>query len=94
MVNSDGKVVMPLLGPVEVTNLSIPQVTQKITGLLADGYLVNPQVNVFVEEYRSKKVVVLGQVRKPGLVELSGAISFLELISKAGGLANDAGRPQ
>ena len=91
MVNSDGKVVMPLLGPVEVSNLSIPQVARQITELLADGYLVNPQVNVFVEEYRSKKVVILGQVRQPGLIELSGAISFLELISKAGGLSAEAG---
>lgn len=91
MVNSDGTIIMPLLGPVEVAGLSIPDVTGKITALLADGYLVNPQVNVFVEEYRSKKVVVLGQVRNPGLIELSGAITFLELISKAGGLTNEAG---
>lgn len=90
-VNSDGKIVMPLIGAVEVNGMTIPEVTQKITGLLADGYLVNPQVNIFVEEYRSRKVVVLGQVRKPGLIELSGAISFLELLSKAGGLTNDAG---
>lgn len=91
MVNSEGKIVMPLLGPVEVDKLSVPGVTQKITRLLADGYLVNPQVNVFIEEYRSKKVVVLGQVRHPGLVELRGAISFLELLSQAGGLSKEAG---
>ena len=71
--------------------MSISQVSDKITQLLADGYLVNPQVNVFVKEFRSKKVVVLGRVRSPGLIELSGPISFLELISKAGGLEKDAG---
>ncbi|MFN2355171.1 MAG: polysaccharide biosynthesis/export family protein, partial [Desulfopila sp.] len=91
MVNSEGQIVMPLLGPVEVEKLSVPGVTQKITRLLADGYLVNPQVNVFIEEYRSKKVVVLGQVRQPGLVELRGAITFLELLSQAGGLSKEAG---
>ena len=91
MVNSDGKVVIPLIGPVEVGNKSVPHITQMITRLLADGYLVNPQVNVFVEEYRSKKVVILGQVKNPGLIELSGAISFLELLSKAGGLSKEAG---
>lgn len=91
MVNDDGKIVMPLLGLVKVSELSIPGVTREITKLLADGYLINPQVNVFIEEYRSKKVVILGKVRNPGLIELSGEISFLELVSKAGGLSNEAG---
>jgi polysaccharide export outer membrane protein len=71
--------------------MPIPQVSEKITALLADGYLVNPQVNVFVTEFRSQKVVVLGRVKQPGLIELSGSISLLELISKAGGLEIDAG---
>jgi polysaccharide biosynthesis/export protein len=90
-VSANGTIVMPLLGQVEVDQLSVPEITDKITGLLADGYLVNPQVNVFVQEFRSKKVVVLGQVRNPGLIELSGPITFLELISRAGGLEKDTG---
>ena len=90
-VGADGNIIFPLLGQVGVSKLSISQVSDKITQLLADGYLVNPQVNVFVKEFRSKKVVVLGRIRSPGLIELSGPISFLELISKAGGLEKDAG---
>jgi polysaccharide export outer membrane protein len=82
---------MPLLGQVEVDHLTVPEIAEKITRLLGDGYLVNPQVNVFVQEFRSRKVVVLGQVRNPGLIELSGPISFLELVSRAGGLEKDAG---
>jgi len=91
MVNDDGKIVMPLLGLVKVGGFSIPGITKEITKLLADGYIINPQVNVFIEDYRSKKVVILGKVRTPGLIELRGDISFLELISKAGGLSNEAG---
>ena len=90
-VGDNGSIIFPLLGQVEVSNLSILQVSDKITQLLADGYLVNPQVNVFVTEFRSKKVVVLGRVRSPGVIELSRPISFLELVSKAGGLEKDAG---
>jgi polysaccharide export outer membrane protein len=90
-VGDNGTIIFPLLGQVEVSNLSISQVSDKITQLLADGYLVNPQVNVFVKEFRSKKVVVLGRVRSPGVIELSRPISFLELVSKAGGLEKDAG---
>ena len=90
-VSTNGTIVMPLLGQVEVKQLSVHEITDKITALLADGYLVNPQVNVFVEEFRSKKVVILGNVRTPGLVELSGPTNFLELVSKAGGLDKEAG---
>jgi len=90
-ISDAGTIVMPLLGKIDIKKLTIDQITEKITTLLADGYLVNPQVNVFVEEYRSKKVVVLGSVRQPGIVELSGSITFLELISRSGGLDKDAG---
>ena len=90
-VGSDGAIVMPLLGQVGVAELTTAGVGEKITTLLADGYLVNPQVNVFVIEFRSKKVVVLGRINQPGLIELSGSISLLELISRAGGLEKDAG---
>jgi polysaccharide export outer membrane protein len=90
-ISDAGTIVMPLLGRIDINKLTIDQITEKITRLLADGYLVNPQVNVFVEEYRSKKVVVLGNVRRPGITELTGPITFLELVSRSGGLEKDAG---
>lgn len=90
-VANDGTIVMPLLGTVNVNKLTVSAITEKISGLLADGYIVNPQINIFVEEFRSKKVVVLGKVNKPGLIELSGPTTFLELISKAGGFDTDHG---
>lgn len=90
-VSASGTIVMPLLGQVEVQGKTVNEITDQITALLADGYLVNPQVNVFVQEYRSKKVVVLGNVNNPGLIKLSGPTSFLELVSQAGGLDKDAG---
>jgi polysaccharide biosynthesis/export protein len=90
-VSSNGTIVMPLLGQINVNKLSISAITEKLTRLLANGYIVNPQVNVFVDEFRSKKVVILGNVRNPGLIELNGPTTFLELVSKAGGLDKDAG---
>jgi polysaccharide biosynthesis/export protein len=90
-VSSNGTIVMPLLGQVSVDKLSVSAITEKLTRLLAGGYIVNPQVNVFVDEFRSKKVVILGNVRNPGLIELSGPTTFLELVSKAGGFDKDAG---
>jgi polysaccharide export outer membrane protein len=90
-VNSEGTIIMPLIGPIQVTGLKVTDVVNRITDMYADGYLVNPQVTVFVQEYRSSKATVLGEVNQPGLHELQGHISFLEVISKAGGLTGHAG---
>jgi polysaccharide biosynthesis/export protein len=90
-VSSNGTIVVPLLGSVNVNKLSISAINEKLTKLFANGYIKNPQINVFVDEFRSRKVVVLGNVRTPGIIELSGPTTFLELISKAGGFDKDAG---
>jgi len=90
-VSGEGSIVVPLLGKIQIRNLTIPQISEKMAHLFADGYLKNPQVNVFIEEYRAQKVVILGQVNRPGLYELRGPTTFLELISKAGGLTTDVG---
>lgn len=90
-VSAGSTIRVPLLGEISVENMTVSQVSAKIEKLLADGYLVNPQVDVFIAEHRSKKAVILGQVRNPGQYELRGRITFLEFISKAGGLTQDAG---
>jgi polysaccharide biosynthesis/export protein len=90
-VSSNGTIVVPLLGSVNVNKLTISAINEKLTKLFANGYIKNPQINVFVDEFRSRKVVVLGNVRTPGIIELSGPTTFLELISKAGGFDKDAG---
>lgn len=90
-VTDDGFIAMPLLGQVKVQGMNTSEITTELTKLLASGYIVNPQVNIFIEEFRSKKVVVLGHVNKPGLVELRGTTNFLEIMSQAGGLKDGAG---
>ena len=90
-ISDQGFVIMPLLGQVKVQGLTVPQAAAQIGRLLADGYLIDPQVNIFVQEFRSKKAIVLGHVNRPGLIEMSGPTTLLELISKAGGLADDFG---
>ncbi len=90
-INTDGSVQFPLIGTVPLAGLTVDGATRRIEGLLADGYLVNPQVSVFIEEYRSKKVVIIGHVTNPGVYELSGPTGLLELISMSGGLRENAG---
>lgn len=90
-VTNNGNIVMPLLGQVMVGGMKISDVADKITRLLADGYIIAPQVNIFIKDYRSKKAVILGHINSPGLVELRGSTTFLEAVSNAGGFRAEAG---
>lgn len=89
-VSEEGKITLPLLGEVEVEGLSKTQLEKKLSQLLEEKYLQNPQVTIFIREYQSKIVSVLGAVRNPGTYELLGRQTLLQIISKAGGLSPDA----
>jgi polysaccharide export outer membrane protein len=90
-VSGKGTILFPLIGELDIEGLTVSQVSAKIARKLSEGYILYPQVSVFVEEFRSKRAIIMGEVRAPGLYELSGATSLMELISKAGGLTADAG---
>jgi polysaccharide biosynthesis/export protein len=89
-ISGQGTIIFPLVGELTVGGLTVSQVAQKIGQALANGYIRDPQVSVFVEDFRSQRVTIMGEVRTPGLHELSGSTSLMELISKAGGLTPDA----
>ncbi len=91
-VSDEGSIVVPLLGKITVKGLTVTRVSEKLSKLLSDGYIIDPQVNVFVREYRSRNAVILGQVNNPGIYQLRNHTSFLEFLSIAGGLTKDAGR--
>jgi polysaccharide biosynthesis/export protein len=84
VVQSDGTFIYPLIGRVKAADLTPKELERKITTLLAQGYVRNPQVTVSVQEYRSKTVFVVGEVSRPGSFSLSGRMTVLELLSKAG----------
>ena len=90
-VSGDGVIAFPLIGQIDVKGLTLAQISQKISALLSDGYIVNPQVNIFIQEFRSKKAFVMGEVAKPGIYVLPGQTTFLSVLSEAGGLTKDAG---
>jgi polysaccharide export outer membrane protein len=90
-VSGEGKIAMPLIGEVEVKSLTAALIGKKLATLFADGYIKNPQVSVFILEYKSKKVTALGEFTKPGLIEMRGNASLMEMISNAGGITTNAG---
>jgi polysaccharide export outer membrane protein len=58
---------------------------------LETNYVRNPQVSLFVKEFRSRQVAVIGAVQKPGLYNLaSSADTMMSMISQAGGMRTDA----
>jgi polysaccharide export outer membrane protein len=91
-VTSSGEVTFPLLGRVAVAGLTVPQVQEKLTRLLAEDYLVNPQVQVFIDSYRPRYVFVTGAVNKPGSYSLpiERPTTVMEAITMAGGFADEA----
>lgn len=83
--SSEGTISFPLIGTVKVTGKTPAEVETEIRDRLADGYLVEPQVSVFVKEYKSKKISVYGQVRKPGVLSFAAGMTVVDAISAAGG---------
>ena len=90
-VSGEGKITVPLIGEVFVKALTATEIGKKLAGLFADGYIKNPQLAVFIQEYKSKKVSTLGEFTKPGLIELRGNSTLMEVISNAGGITANAG---
>ncbi len=90
-ISGDGMIMLPLIGDVKLAGLSVEMAAKKISLLLSDGFIMDPKVSVFVVEFRSRKVMIMGQVFRPGVFTLSGNTSFLELLTLAGGLTKEAG---
>jgi polysaccharide export outer membrane protein len=86
-VSAAGTITLPLIGRIEVTGLTGEQLQAHITDLLAKEKLVrDPQVTVFIKEYHSQPVYVLGAVNQPGQYMISQRMRLLDALSMAGGL--------
>ena len=90
-VSEDGSITLPLIGRVVVEGLTQEGVVQKLSGLLQAKYVKNPQVTIFIKEYKNQQVAVIGAVEKAGSYELVGRKNLLQIISMAGGFSDNAG---
>jgi polysaccharide export outer membrane protein len=88
-ITHEGKITFPLIGEVALAGLGTGDAETRLAKLLDDGkFVVKPQVNVLVEQYRSQQVSVLGQVNKPGQIALeTGTSRLTDLLALAGGVA-------
>ncbi len=89
-VSEDGAIVLPLIGRIQAEGLTQEGIVKRITDLLKEKYVKDPQVTIFIKEYKSNQVAVLGAVKAPGSYELVGRKNLLQIISMAGGFTEDA----
>jgi polysaccharide biosynthesis/export protein len=91
-VGGNGDVYLPLVDYVHVAGLTIDEAQEVIEKRLADGFVNNPHVTIFVNEYASQNATILGEVLKPGQYAVLGEPRLFDVISSAGGFTERAAR--
>ena len=89
-VELDGSFTFPLIGRVQAGGMTIRNFELELKKALADGFFKNPQVTVSIEQYRSQRVFVTGEVRNPGSYALTGDMTLIEVLAKAGSTTQNA----
>ena len=88
-LNPAGNLSVPLLGSIHLAGLTLTQAASKLTELYSRDYLVNPKINVTLLSYAKRRFSILGQVNRPGSIEMpetsEEGIDLLEAIALAGG---------
>jgi polysaccharide export outer membrane protein len=74
-----------------VKGLTANELEKEIRDLLAEKYFQDPHVGVFIKEYRNQRISVIGAVEKPGVYDVTGQKTVLDILAIAGGLKEDAG---
>lgn len=87
-VAEDGSVTLSLLGKVDVAGLTAQGLEKKLASILDQKFTKSAHVTVFIKEFQ--KVAVLGAIGKPGMYELVGPTTLLQIIAQAGGLTAQA----
>jgi polysaccharide biosynthesis/export protein len=90
VVDLGGYIDIPLLGKFKAAGLCVDQLEDDLAKQLR-RYVREPHISVTVSEYRSRPVSIMGAVNSPGVVNLSGPSTLMQVLSRAGGLRADAG---
>ncbi|MFP5228626.1 MAG: polysaccharide biosynthesis/export family protein, partial [Acidobacteriota bacterium] len=92
-VLDSGEIVLALAGKIAVQGLTPAQAAAQIADRYREGkFLLYPVVSVFVEEYATQTVTILGQVTHPGALRVTAPRTLIDVLSLAGGLTPDADR--
>ncbi|MDH5406970.1 MAG: polysaccharide export protein [Candidatus Aminicenantes bacterium] len=91
-ISGEGSITLPFIGEIKAEGLTQQELEKIIRILLSERYITNPQVTVFIKEYRSKRASIIGAVENPGSYPLIGNRTILDIISEAGGITEKAGK--
>jgi polysaccharide export outer membrane protein len=92
-VSSNGDAYLPLIDYVHVADLTVEEAQTVIEKKLLDGgFVKDPHVTLFVDQFASQGVSVLGEVARPGVLPVLGQQRLFDVISAAGGLTDKAGK--
>jgi polysaccharide export outer membrane protein len=91
-ISKAGSIMFPLLGPIQLTGKTVAQAQEEIRQKLDKDYIIHPDVTLSVLEYSEIRVSVLGEVQKPGIVDIppEGGLDLLGAIAATGGYTPDA----
>lgn len=89
-IGADGYINLPTVGRIKAAGLTVEELQDQIAGRLK-RLIVNPDVTVSLNEVHSHPVSVVGSVRTPGIVQLTGRKTLVEVLLMAGGPSPDAG---
>ncbi|MDD3814916.1 MAG: polysaccharide export protein [Desulfocapsaceae bacterium] len=90
-VSSRGIISLPLLGNVDVRNLTAAEAETKIEAELKVKYLQDPHVSIYIKEHVSKQITLVGSFKKPGTYDYVSKRKLLDVIAIAEGLSEKAG---
>jgi polysaccharide export outer membrane protein len=89
-VDADGELKLPMVGRIHAGGLTPEQLEDEIAKRLK-VYLEEPEVTVGITEFKSQPISVVGAVGVPGVHQLEGQKSLVEVLASAGGVRIDAG---
>jgi polysaccharide export outer membrane protein len=89
-VNSQGDIALPLIGIIRAKGMT----TSELEGVIArklERYVQETVVNVFVKEYHSQRISVIGAINNPQVYAVTGQRCLIDMLMTAGGLREEAG---
>lgn len=89
IVRPDGKISFPLIDEVQAEGLTISELDKVMTEKLKE-YIRYPDVSISLKKMAGERIIVLGEVKSPGVYTLSGRKTVLEAVALAGGFTKDA----
>lgn len=90
VIDADGLLTFPLIGGVNAAGLTTAQLSRRLVSGLANGYILDPDVNLRTTEPRNFSFSIGGEITKPGSYPLQTANTLLRGVNTAGGLTDFA----